>query len=190
MFQHVATLLSFIFAIALTHVFASASELIQAGRRVRFDGLLASWMFIACFALLVNWIGLLGLQSLKHWSLGEVILQLGWAVPQYFTCSLVSIKVPESGHVDMKAFYEKQRPKLFSAFIVLYAAAMIENFCHRNNTEEWAPGDWIGANLLVLPMLIAALVAGWAKPRFLQWSAVCLTVALQAWFLISYGTWS
>jgi hypothetical protein len=36
MFQHVTTLFSFIFAIALTHVFASISELVSARDRVRF----------------------------------------------------------------------------------------------------------------------------------------------------------
>ena len=133
---------------------------------------------------------LLGLGSLKHWSVHEVMLQLSWSVPQYFTCSLVSIKVPERGDVDMKAFYEQQRPALFSAFVVLYAASMIQNFGDRNNTAGWGPGDWVRANLLVLPMLICALIAGWARPRRLQWLAACLTLVLQVWFLVSYDVWT
>jgi len=37
-------------------------------------------------------------------------------------------------------------------------------------------------------MLIAALVAGRAKPRWLQWTAAWFGLALQSWFLISSYT--
>ena len=47
MFQHVTTLFSFIFAVALTHVFSCASKLILARHRVHFSGLLALWMVSA-----------------------------------------------------------------------------------------------------------------------------------------------
>jgi hypothetical protein len=56
----------------------------------------------------------------------------------------------------MRAFYKRQRPVLFSAFAVTYAMSMVANFADRNGLEGWKPGDWIGADLLVLPMLIAA----------------------------------
>ena len=90
--------------------------------------------------------------------------------------------------IDMRAFYERERPAIFSAFAVTYAMSMVANFADRNNLEGWKPGDWIGADLLVLPMLIVALVAGWAKPRWLQWSAAWFALALQSWFLISSYT--
>ena len=61
--------------------------------------------------------------------------------------------------IDMRIFYERRRPVLLSAFAVTYAMSMVANFADRNNLEGWKPGDWIGADLLVLPMLIAALVA-------------------------------
>ena len=69
-----------------------------------------------------------------------------------------------------------------------YAMSMVANFADRNNLEGWKPGDWIGADLLVLPMLIAALVAGWTKPRWLQWTAAWFALALQSWFFISSYT--
>ena len=143
-------------------------------------------MFSACFGLLVNWMWLPGLASVKHWSAGEVILQLIWVVPQYFTCALVSIEVPSEGPVDLQAIYEQRRPKLFSVFVVLYATSLVTNFGDRNNVMGWTPGEWIKANLAVLPMLIAALIAGWVKLRWLQWLAVCATIGLQAWFLVSF----
>jgi hypothetical protein len=65
MFQHVSV--SFIFAIALPYVFSS--------------------MVNAALGVIINWLGLWELQNLKHWSLAEVLLQLGWVVPNYFSCS-------------------------------------------------------------------------------------------------------
>src|SRR5262245_62362941 len=105
MFQHVTVLVSFIFAIALTHVFSSASQLLLARDRVRFSALLAVSMINAALGVISNWLGLLELQNLRHWSLGEVLLQLGWVVPNYFSCSLVAMPVSESGPLYMSAFF-------------------------------------------------------------------------------------
>jgi hypothetical protein len=187
MFQHVVTLCSFVFAIALTHIFASATELIRERGRVVFSWLLGLWMLNSALSLLVNWISLLLLEKVKHWSIGEILNQLSWVIPQYFTASLVSMRVPESGTIDLPDFYEKQRPVLFSAYVLLMVTSMTANFFDRNNFETWKPSDWIGADLLVLPMLIAAVVAGWAKPRSLQWLAALGMVGLQAWFLVAYS---
>jgi hypothetical protein len=188
MFQHITVLFSFVFAIAMTHVLSCVSKLILARDRVRFSGLHALWMLNALMLLLINWISLWLLEKVMHWSVGEIMVQLGWAIPQYFTCSLISMPVGNEGVIDMPAFYERQRPVLFSAFAVTYAMSMVANFADRNNLEGWKPGDWIGADLLVLPMLIAALIAGWAKPRWLQWTAAWFGLALQSWFLISSYT--
>jgi hypothetical protein len=188
MFQHITVLFSFVFAIAMTHVLSCVSKLILVRDRVRFSGLHALWMLDALMLLLINWISLWLLETVKHRSVGEIMVQLGWAIPQYFTCSLISMPVGNEEVIDMRAFYERQRPVLFSAFAVTYAMSMVANFADRNNLEGWKPGDWIGAELLVLPMLITALVAGWAKPRWLQWTAAWSALALQSWFLISSYT--
>src|SRR5205085_12251096 len=188
MFQHITVLLSFVFAIALTHVLSSVSKLILARDRVRFSALHALWMLNTLMVLLINWLSVWLLEAVKHWSVREIMIQLGWAIPQYFTCSLISMPVREGEALDMAAFYERQRPVLFSAFAAMYAMSMVANFADRNNFEGWNPGDWIRADLLVLPMLIVALMAGWAKPRWLQWTTAWSALALQSWFLISSYT--
>jgi hypothetical protein len=171
-FQHLTLLFSFIFAIAFTHVLASATKLIRARRRVRFSGLLAAWMFIAANLALIYWISIFMLEGVKSWSVSEVFLQLIWIVPIYFTCSLVSMEVPKAGEVDMHAFYEEERPAIFSAFIVLEAMIMVANYLDRYNIGGgWIPSDWIVMDLSTVPYLIAFAVAGWAKSRKLQWLA-------------------
>jgi hypothetical protein len=172
MFQHVTVLVSFIFAIALTHVFSSASQLILARERVRFSWLLGVSMVNAAIGVIINWLSLWQLEKFKHWTLGEVLLQLGWVIPNYFSCSLVAMPYSENGLLDMAAFFERQRRVIFSATLALWAMSSLATYVDRSNFEGWKPNDWIGEELYTLPLGICAVLAGWSKPRWLQWVGV------------------
>src|SRR5438034_10982081 len=91
MFQHVSVLVSFIFAIALTHVFSSASQLLLARDRVRYSALLTVSIVNAALGVIINWLGLWELQHIRHWSLAEFLLLLGCVVPDYLSILLVSM---------------------------------------------------------------------------------------------------
>src|SRR5215467_11963412 len=186
MFQHVTVLVSFIFAIALTHVFSSASQLLLARDRVRFSALLTVSMLNAALGVIVNWLSLWQFQNFKHWSLTEVLLQLGWVIPNYFSCSLVAMPYSESGLLDMPAFFERQRRIIFSATLALCVMSSLETYVDRNNFEGWKPNDWIGAELYGLPLGICAVLAGWAKPRWLQWTGVAGMLAQNLWYFVFY----
>jgi len=185
MFQHVTVLVSFIFAIALTHVFSSASQLILARERVRFSWLLSVSMLNAALGVIINWLGLWDLQNLKHWSLGEVLLQLGWVVPNYFSCSLVAMPVSENGPLDMPAFFERQRRIIFSATIALSVMGGLATYLNRNNFN-WKPDELIGAELVGLSLAVFAILAGWGKPRWLQWVGVGGMFVQNIWFFLFY----
>ncbi|HZC17951.1 MAG TPA: hypothetical protein VE309_14435 [Caulobacteraceae bacterium] len=187
MFDHVTLLLSFVYAIALTHLLSSATELVLARERVRFSALQAVWMLNALVGLLVNWLSLWGQNILKHWTIQDVLLWFLVAIVQYFTCSLVSIR-PEPGEpIDMGAFFERQRRPIGGAFAALMAPAMIVNYVYRDATQGLGPTAWITEDLLVLPMLVAALICGWARPRWLQWAAGLAMLALETWFLCTFA---
>jgi hypothetical protein len=185
MFQHVTVLVSFIFAIALTHVFSSASQLILARERVRFSALLTIAMVNAALGVIINWLSLWQLENLKHWSLTEVLLQLGWVIPNYFSCSLVAMSVTESGALDMLAYFERQRRIIFSATLALWIMGSLETYADRNNFG-WEPNEWIGAELIGLPLGICAVLAGWAKPRWLQWTGVGGMFVQNVWYFVFY----
>src|ERR1700741_2843931 len=149
MFQHVNVLVSIIFAIALTHVFSRASLLLLGRDRVRFSALLAVSMVNAALGVIINWLSLWELQNIKHWTLGEVLLQLGWVVPNYFSCSLVAMPVSETnGQLDMPAFFERQRRIIFSATIALSVMGGLAIYFDRNTIGWQKPNDWFGAELV------------------------------------------
>jgi hypothetical protein len=185
MFQHVTVLVSFIFAIALTHVFSSASSLILERERVRFSSLLAVSMVNAALGVIINWLSLWDLQNLKRWSLTEVLLQLGWVIPNYFSCSLVAMPCSETGTLDMQAYFDRQRRVIFSATLALWAMGSLATYADRNNFG-WKPNEWIGAEYAALPLGLCALLAGWAKPRWLQWVGVAGLFAQNVWYFVFY----
>ena len=186
MFQHVTVLVSFIFAIALTHVFSSASVLILNRERVRFSALLTVSMVNAALGVIINWLGLWQLENIKHWTLGEVLLQLGWVIPNYFSCSLVAMPCSETGPLDMAAYFERQRRVIFSATLALSVMGGLATYADRNTFPGWKPNEWIEAELVGLALGVFAVLAGWAKPRWLQWVGIGGMFVQNIWFFVFY----
>jgi hypothetical protein len=187
MFEHVTILLSIILALAMTHILASATELVWERREIRFYGLHAVWMANALLGLLIYWLSIWDLAAVKRWTGFEIVLQFVPAIVQYFACSLLSMRREGDEIMDMKAFYEKQRPAIFTAFSLMMIASMIQTYADRNSLAGVGPSDWIGADFPVVLMLVATLIAGWAKPLWLQWIAGLFIFGLEALFLATYA---
>ena len=88
-FEHVTALLSFVYALALTHFLARIAELIVARERVKFSGLLALGMVNAVLLVFVNWLSLWDLRSVTSWDLASVAIQFLFAVSVCVVCALV-----------------------------------------------------------------------------------------------------
>ncbi len=88
-FEHVTALLSFVYALALTHLLARIAELIVARERVKFSGLLTLGMVNAVLMVFVNWLSLWDLRSVTNWDLASIAIQFLFAVSVYVICALV-----------------------------------------------------------------------------------------------------
>lgn len=188
MFEHVTILLSIIFALAMTHILASATELVWHRHEVRFYGPLALWMANALVGLLCYWLSIWELVAVKRWTGLAIVLQFLPAIVQYFACSLVSMRREGSEIMDMKAFYERQRPAIFTAFSLMTTVSMVQIYTDRMNLAGLGSSDWAGAELPLLVMLVATLIAGWAKTLWLQWTAGLVVFGLEALFLAVYAS--
>jgi hypothetical protein len=82
-FEHVTALLSFVYALALTHLLARIAELVVARERVRFSGLLALGMANAILLIFANWLSLWDLRSVQSWDLASIAIQFLFAVSIY-----------------------------------------------------------------------------------------------------------
>ena len=186
MFEHMTVLLSIIFALAMTHILASVTELVWERSRVRFSGLHSLWMANALFGLLCYWVSIWDLTTIKHWSGPEVALQFFPAIVQYFACSLLSMPREGDGVLDMRAFFERQRPAIFTAFSLMWVLSIIGNYIDRNNSSVSTASSWIGTDVPLVFMLIATLMAGWARALWLQWTAGVFIFGLEVLFLATY----
>jgi hypothetical protein len=183
-FAHISVLLSFVYALAITHVLASATDLIQARSKVRFSALHATWMLIAVLNVFSNWLNFWLLDAV-HWTLPQICLLFAVAVIQYFTCSLVSVKV-EEGAADMTAFFERQRPVVAVAYTAMGLVAMVLNYAFRTENAVMGAGTWVMQDLLIVPLVGAALATGFVAIRWVQWAATAAMLAMSIVFLAAY----
>jgi hypothetical protein len=145
------------------------------------------WMLIAGLFLVINWLGFGGLSGIKRWTTAEVMLQFTSAIVQYFTCSLISIRPKEDGIIDLPAFYAKQRPAIMTAMILLGVTVLIINYRDAGNFAGLSSRAWIVEDANCLAQMAVTAVAGWARPRWLQWAAAIIMLALALYFLTTYA---
>src|SRR5690349_13329090 len=65
-FEHVILLLSFVYALALTHLLLSIAGMIRAASRVRFSIIFAFWMANAFMVIIGDWISFYDLRALPR----------------------------------------------------------------------------------------------------------------------------
>ena len=92
----------------------------------------------------------------------------------------------ESGPLDMPSFFERQRRVIFSATLTLSVMGGLATYADRNNFPGWKPNEWIEAEVVGLALGVFALLAGWAKPRWLQWIGVGGMFVQNIWYFVFY----
>ncbi len=175
-FEHVTALLSFVYALALTHLLARIAELIVARERVRFSGLLALGMVNAVLMVFVNWLSLWDLRSVTNWDLASIAIQFLFAVSVYVICALVGPKMPDDGTIDLEDFFRRQRTYFYGAIIVCLVLALLANldFLKTPNTALF-----VKENLGTIALLIPAAFGLISRNRVVQWAAgVCVLVMI------------
>lgn len=184
MFEQIDVFMSFVFALAMTHILGTVSELILARDRVIVSGPLAIWMFNAVLLLLTNWLALGNFREVTHWTPASVMVLFVIALTLYLICATMAIKVRGSGPVDMPAFFAEHRFVIFGAWAVGRISVMVANYVFRDLTPVGAA--WIKADATILIGLAVIAVAAFARPKWLQWSAALLYAAMSLAFVANF----
>jgi len=185
-FEQVTILLSFVYAIALTHLLSSASELILERRRVLNSGLYLLWFVSALLILLANWLSFWGFHAIKQWTVAQILMQFSLAFVQYFTCSILLIRPQNGEPIDLGALFNERRSMLVSAFIGLYVISMAINYVDRDIFFGHTSTDWILPDAVLLLTLPFVALAGWARQRWIQWLGGILLFSTGVQFLAAY----
>ncbi len=183
-FEIAATLMSFIYAIAITHVLQSCAELWIARARVTFSASHAIWMLAVLFNAILAWMSLsayLGL-NITGARFGG---QMAYAVGVYFSCALVSPRVPEEGQLDLLAYEDRHGlgwKAVMIALMLFVALPLDYELWRRTNPSgdalSFAASQW----------LLAAVVLGTSvtllRPRWLRIGGAAVVLAVAARVLI------
>ena len=181
-FEHVTALLSFVYALALTHLLARIAELVVARERVRFSGLLALAMANAVLMVFVNWLSLWDLRSITNWDVASIAIQFLFAVAVYVICALVGPKAPEDGVIDLEAFFWRQRVYFYGALAVCLILALLANLDFLKTPNA---ALLVKENLGTLVILIPTTLGLIARNRAVQWSVgVCILAMLIAFAIL------
>lgn len=184
LFEHIAVLMSLVFAVAMTHLLASATDLILARERVRMSWLHVAWMVVAALLLFTNWLALWDMRRVSHWTVDRVAIQFAFTVIQYFSCSLVSPKVPEEGPVDLIAFERRNAPLYISAANGLAIAALVSNYLFRDAFPQSA--SWVEQDLTIVPMIVLMTVATFVRTRWISWVTAAAMIAMTVFFVSQF----
>jgi hypothetical protein len=188
-YEHLIVLFSFVFALALTHVLASATDLMLARGRVKFSALQALWMFDTLVLLLLNWLSLWDLHRVTHWGLAGILVAFVTCVLQYFACSLVSPTVAGAGEVDMEDFRSSAKGLYLGALLALTVVSMIANLVFRDVIGAGSGGNWIQQDLTIVPMVLFLTLALAVRARWAQWTAaVAMLVASSVFCAVFIGS--
>lgn len=184
-FEHVTALLSFVYALALTHLLARIGELVVARQRVRFSGLLALGMINAIAIVFVNWLALWDMRSVSSWDVGSIAIQFLFAIAVYAICVLVGPKAPDEGVVDLEEFFWQQRPYFYGTALIVVILALLANLDFLKSSN---PRLFIQENMVSLLMLVPIVTALFSRNRFIQWAAGLVFLAMLVGFTVLFSS--
>ena len=175
-FEHVTALLSFVYALALTHLLARIGELVLVRERVRFSGLLTLGMLNAIGVVFANWLAIWDLRSVTSWDIASITTQFLLAVAQYGLCVLVGPKAPEDGVIDLEEFFWRQRTYIYGTALIVLVLSVLANidFLKTPNTALFSK-----ENIVTLILMVPTLAALISRNRAIPWAAgLCFLATL------------
>lgn len=183
-FEHIISLLSFVYALALTHLLLSVAGLLRKGRSVRFSWIHAGWMLNACVLIIENWIVFYGLRTLTTFSVGTIFFLFALAFSNYLYAALVAVDPQTEGNVDLRAFHNEQGTRYLPAFLICVLFELSTGTVVSGRFGGLA--DWIGQNITLFPMTAAAIAATlFVRVRWVQALALAVIFASWAYFIVA-----
>jgi hypothetical protein len=180
------TLMSFIFALSITHLLQSLRDLWVDHNRVRPSASMLIWMATLLVYTFLAWFATTH-QTEHGMTSAQVGLKLVAAVVTYFSCAVGSPKVPATGILDL-ADYENRRGAGFKVPVLLMMAlSLVLNYDMRSQDAgrgltmaEFLPSQWIVA----APVLVA-IVSLWRREPWVRTICALTLLAVATWVFLS-----
>ena len=135
-FDHIVLLLSFVFALALTHLLSRVGALLLARKRVRFSGLQALVIVNAVAQVYLNWLTLWADRGVRSWDLLDITLLFAFSLANYFVCAAAAPEGEPEGQIDMRAFYWENRRLFYGLVALLMITAIAGNLTYFKTGDQ------------------------------------------------------
>jgi hypothetical protein len=177
-FDFVVILVSFIYALALTHLLSRIGALILAS--VRIAPLVLLVAVNAAWAVFFSWLGLWGLHAMTNWDIGSILAQFAFAIGLYFIC-VFAAPGAEQGKTDTEAFYWAQYRRFYWSYIITITVGIAANTTFLESSD---PSLFLKWNIASFPMYLPCILALTVKSRWAQWAAGIGLFAVTAAFAL------
>ena len=174
-FEHVMSLISFVFALAIAHLLTCAIAIFRARARVRFSFTHAAWMIISLLQVTVWWLAFWDFRLMKRWDVGFVASTLVAGILVYVFAGLVCPKVPEHGTLDLREFHRTNGRQYIAVYLLLCLVGFLYGsvYGYLYNIPEQTAQDAV-----IVPITLVALVAFIFQNRVVQISCAAIMLAL------------
>ncbi len=113
-FDYLATLISIILGLGLTHLLTNVYRLIQGHRRVRFYWLSIVWASLIFLGIVQWWWGLYGQHNNSDWTFFFYVFTLVTPVTLYLTAGLALPALEAGKQLDLRDYYYNNHRYFFS----------------------------------------------------------------------------
>lgn len=163
-FDFVVVLVSFIYALALSHLLSRIGTLLLA-ERVRLSPLGMLMAANAIWGVFFSWLGIWSLHTIPDWSFWSILVQFAFAVALFFICVFAA---PEGGSEGHESFFWAQHRRFYWAYIVGTTLGIASNATYLQSAD---PSLFLKWNLVSLPMYLPCILGLASRARWAQWTA-------------------
>jgi hypothetical protein len=141
---------------------------------------------VALLAVIAWWLGIWDLRRQGAWPTIAVAFFFCAASGLYLLVRITCPHIPHEGQVDLRAFHRREGPKYMIGFGAFSLFTIGTNtYFGLTGGGLSSAGSWLAPNAAVIPMSIAAFVAGALPGRRVQIAALATELAMWAWYFIS-----
>ena len=126
-FEFVAVLFSVIIGLAISHLLAAVSDLVESSKRVKLYLITSIWIITVLIWDIFSWWGLWELQSLEFWNYPSFFLVVVNLSGLYLMTTLVLPQASESKNIDLRQHYYSVRKIFFLTMTWNFSCIVLVN---------------------------------------------------------------
>ena len=183
-FDFVIVLLSFVFALALTHLLSRLATLMFAAERIAFSPLLSLAMLNAITLVLCDWLVLWDEHTIARWDVASITVNFALAISVFFACAAVAPEGAADRPFDMEAYYWRNRRAIWLTMTATNIAALAANFIFLETPDAML---FLRTTLATLPFFVPCILALTVPARWAQWVSGVALFAFTVGFTIAFS---